>query len=522
MRIRKWIQIVFLLFFVFLFARTTFPLSSRIPPVDLLFRLDPLGAVVSFVASRTIVSRLLLAGITIVLTILIGRFFCGWVCPLGTSIDLWRRWIVRTRRNKLPQLDLRRAKYYILFVVGVASLLGFSLVWFFNPLALFTRFLTFTLYPLFLFVGNVLLDGLRVLGERLDWVFLSYLSLPQAVYGAAIVTLLFFFGVLFLDVIQSRFWCRNLCPLGALLGILSRFRLFPRRVEGCTDCGECQDACPTSAIPAEPRETVNSECIQCHTCAQVCPVDAISFTLGRPLMGPSLDLGRRRLLFLAGAGAVTVVLGRLDIIRSRKISNKVRPPGSIPENQFLARCLRCGECMKICPTNGLQPATLEVGWVGLLSPVLVPRLGGCERYCNECGAVCPSQAIRQLSLQEKSYVRMGTAAIAKERCIAWEQQKLCLICDEACPFGAIYFREVSDALGTSKRPFVNEDVCTGCGICEQRCPVAGEAAIRVSSMGEERLLTGSYITSGKVLARKLAMEEKEPQEPALPPGFIQE
>jgi ferredoxin-type protein NapF len=254
----------------------------------------------------------------------------------------------------------------------------------------------------------------------------------------------------------------------------------------------------------------------------ICPTNSISFNLAKPVPGPGLDLGRRRLLFFAGAGIATAALGKLELARAERTSNRIRPPASVPESTFLARCLRCGECMKVCPTNGLQPATMEAGWAGLWSPVLIPRMGGCERYCNECGNVCPSQAIRSLSLEEKGYARMGTAAISKEQCIAWEQQKLCLICDEACPFGAITFKEVSDVLGTSKRPFVNDNVCTGCGICEERCPVKGEGAIHVTRTGEERLARGSYITPKKVEARQLAMEEKQLREPMLPPGFIEE
>ncbi len=522
MSTRKWIQIASLLFFLFLFGLTFYPLPKGTPPVDLLFRLDPVGAAVSFLASRSIVPRLLLATTVVGFTLLIGRVFCGWVCPLGTLIDFWRSRVLRPRKERLPTLDLRRVKYYLLFGILAGSLLGFSTLWSFNPFGLFARFLTLTLYPLLLLVANLSLGILGILGERLDWLFLSYLSLPQLAYGAALPTLLFFLAVLSLDLLQSRFWCRNLCPVGAALGIVSRTGLFPRRVNGCTDCGKCKEACPTGAIPGEPRDTVKSECIQCLTCAHVCPVDAVSFNLARPSVGRTLDLTRRRFILSLGAGIVAASLGRLEIIRAEKSSNRIRPPGSLPENSFLARCLRCGECMKVCPTNGLQPATLGLGWAGLWSPVLIPRLGGCERHCNECGAVCPSQAIRRLSLEEKSYARIGTASISRERCIAWEQQKLCLICDEACPFGAIYFKEVSDVLGTSKRPFVNDNVCTGCGICEERCPVAGESAIVVTPTGEERLARGTYITPEKVLARNLAMEEKLLREPVLPPGPTQE
>jgi formate hydrogenlyase subunit 6/NADH:ubiquinone oxidoreductase subunit I len=134
-----------------------------------------------------------------------------------------------------------------------------------------------------------------------------------------------------------------------------------------------------------------------------------------------------------------------------------------------------------------------------------------------CGQVCPTSAIRRLPLEEKTYVKMGTAVIDRARCIAWEQDKVCLICDEACPYNAISSLNETIRENTLLRPFVDERICTGCGLCEARCPIEGASAIQIFSINEERKKTGTYITEEKV---KLRTREDTPED--IPSGFIVE
>lgn len=280
------------------------------------------------------------------------------------------------------------------------------------------------------------------------------------------------------------------------------------------------------------KKNVPADCIECYTCASVCPAGEISIVAGRPAGPYSVDIQRRRVLGSLGLGFVAASMFRMDALRVSRNHNFIRPPGSVPEDLLLSRCYRCGECMKVCVTGGIQPAILEAGISGLWTPLLVSRIGGCEKTCNLCGQVCPSGAIRSLYLTEKTFVKLGTAAIDRTRCIAWEQQKLCLICDEICPFAAVDFKLVADAEGESKRPFINEEVCTGCGLCEQKCPVEGTSAIVVSPIGEERLIAGSYVSNQKIEARRKAIEGRTPieqlkeeerrrrGEKELPKGFI--
>lgn len=173
----------------------------------------------------------------------------------------------------------------------------------------------------------------------------------------------------------------------------------------------------------------------------------------------------------------------------------IRPPGAVPESEFLARCIACGACMKACPTRALQPCTIEDGAQRLFTPRLVPRVGACDDKCHLCGHVCPTGAIRALPLEEKKYVKVGTAVIDRHRCLSWQQNKECLVCDEVCPYNAIEARVVDTVKDRYKVPVVFEDYCTGCGLCEYHCPIADSAAIQVYRFGEKRLSRGEYLSA---------------------------
>jgi MauM/NapG family ferredoxin protein len=496
---RTFIQILSLLLFSVFFVFATYKLPNWLP-ADIYLRLDPLLGINAVIAAREIISRALWALATIGATLVIGRFFCAYICPLGASIDFLDFLVRRKKRIGLKaDASLRRTKYFLLVVFIVAALTGLSLAFLMDPMSLLTRFYTFFIYPLAITVINLILDLLRPLAEALGWVDLSHMHYFQSVYYMMVITLLIFGGIIALNRLVPRFWCRYLCPLGAFLSLISPFGLYKRRVsEDCNDCLRCQKTCPMGAVTEDPRGTRLPECIQCRTCAEVCPQGAITFPASLSIGGEysKVDFSRRGFLYsLAGGLGVGFLAMQTPFALKQGKHQLIRPPGAIPETEFLRTCIRCGECMKSCLTNTLQPSLWESGFSGLWTPKMEPRLAPCDQNCNVCGRVCPTQAIRSISLEEKTHAKVGTAVLRKEMCLVWAENKICLICDEICPYNAIVFRPVEGY----RRPVVVASKCNGCGFCEQRCPVKGESAIVVTPNGEIRLKDGSYIKEAKRL-----------------------
>jgi len=497
---RTFIQALSLLLFSVFFIFATYKLPNWLP-ADIYLRLDPLLGLNAVFAAREIIGRVLWALVTIGATLVVGRFFCAYVCPMGASVDFLDFLFFRKKKRLglKAEASFRRVKYFLLVIFIVAALTGLSLAFLMDPIALLTRFYTFFIYPLVLTVINLSLDLLRPLFQALGWVSLSHLHYFQSVYYMTAITLLLFGGIIALNRLVPRFWCRYLCPLGALLSLISPLGLFKRRVnEDCNECLKCQKTCPMGAVTDDPRGTRLPECIQCRTCAKVCPQNAIAFPASLSLGGEysKVDFSRRGFVYsLAGGLGAGFLAMQTPFALKQSKHQLIRPPGAIPETEFLRTCIRCGECMKSCLTNTLQPCFWEAGFSGLWTPKMDPRLAPCDQNCNVCGKVCPTQAIRSVSLEEKTHAKVGTAVLRKEMCLVWAENKICLICDEICPYNAIVFRPVEGY----RRPVVIASKCNGCGFCEQRCPVKGDSAIVVVPNGEIRLKEGSYIKEAKKL-----------------------
>jgi len=503
---RRVSQVLFFLFFLSLFFQAVYPYEVAIPS-DLFLRASPLAAVVSMLAARTFVATAVLGLMILVLTVFLGRFFCGWICPLGTILDATDRWFKRPRR-KVRQRETTRFrswKFILLVAILAGSLLSIQFAGYFDPISLLTR----TFATLFL---PVLAKGVAVVAAVLgripfleDATFRAYnelqeLGFPteQPVLRGSTFILLVFVGILALGRVTRRFWCRNLCPLGALLGLVGRYRFTRRKVsQACTDCGVCQLMCRMNAIEDDFRTTNASECIECMQCVSVCPEKAISygFALPRSKAATGVDLDRRRFLGSLAGGTVAAAALSVGFVARESASSKLRPPGALVEPEFLDRCIRCLECVRICSSTGacLQPAFLERGLAGFWTPVADMRHGYCEYNCTLCGEVCPTGAITRLGLPEKQQVVMGTAYFDRSRCIPWYRNEDCLVCEEHCPVPekAIRFdvREVRLPSGEArvvKFPYVVEDLCIGCGICMAKCPVEGQPGIFVTTAREER------------------------------------
>jgi MauM/NapG family ferredoxin protein len=215
----------------------------------------------------------------------------------------------------------------------------------------------------------------------------------------------------------------------------------------------------------------------------------------RPVKQERLDVNRRSLLAAGLAGAGAALLLRVEPLAGGRsyAPGLIRPPGALPEHEFLERCVRCGECMKVCPTNAIHPVFSQAGTESMWTPYLDMDLGYCDYECTLCGQVCPTDAIRELTAPEKQKVRIGLAYFDRSRCLPYAYARSCIVCEEHCPTPkkAIWFEEVEVTNHRGERlvlkqPRVDAELCTGCGICQNKCPMADRAAVLVTSLGESR------------------------------------
>lgn len=524
--IRRISQGFFLSLFLFLLIQTRFPSGAyrdysllmagekdiRVDwPVTFFFELDPLVWVTSFLSGHAWIEGSLWAVAVMLLTLLLGRFFCGFVCPLGTihhmvSVirpSLQGKALIEANQEK----GSRRVKYFLLVLVLVSALLGLNVAGLLDPISLLFRSLSLALFPA---VGNALkaacdviagsdLKPFNLLGYAAEEIGSPLFGYGYPAYQSGWLIGGIFLVTLFLNRLRFRFWCRTLCPLGALFGLISRFSLLrlEKRETACTRCGQCTLACQGAASPGPEADWNGGECLLCFNCFHRCPEDAITFRFRRfPATCRGTDPGRRAVLGGLLAGVSIPLLGRLDG-QVYKVSDPrlIRPPGSLEERDFLRRCQRCGLCMKVCPTNAIHPALAEGGVAGLWTPRLIMTLGYCEYTCTLCGSVCPTGAIAEISRREKVErpIRIGSAYLDRGRCLPWSGNGPCIVCEEHCPTSpkAIYLRPEAQTRRDGTRvmvqlPYVDMARCVGCGICENKCPVRGRPAIRVMAAGETR------------------------------------
>ncbi len=483
-RLRRVVQLLFLCLYFWLLAKSIWPLDTPLPP-QIFLRADPLSGIAVALSPHRSLQLLTFfkpALIVLGLSLLFGRFFCGWICPLGTLIEAADNFL---RAHKRRRFHWPRGKYYVLGLVAISAVLGAQLFWILDPIPLLTRTYALVFDSWGREAFNVAVPILRSAGWRVQ-------PLAERPFALALPTALMFLLIVSGGVWGSRFWCRTLCPLGALLGLAGRFGLWRRQAkEACNACGLCARSCPMHAIEADnPRQTRQAECIQCYACVSACARGASQMILGRAPVETDIDIGRREFIGAMALGIGYGVLAKAGIIPQKISERLIRPPGAIvrdasgaivrlmSEEEFLSKCLRCGQCMKVCPTGGLQPAVGQAGWEGFYTPFLQPRVGFCEQSCVACGRVCPSGALLPFSPQEKHHIHIGVAHIHRRKCLSWrrgENYLECLVCYEHCSYGAI---EILEEEG-QRRPNVRRHRCVGCGLCEHACPVQPEAAIIV-------------------------------------------
>ena len=480
---------------------------------ELFLIIDPLVSLSTSIASRAWVWSLVCAGLILLACVFVPRGFCGYLCPLGTLIDLFD-WAIGKRVTRFRVAGdgwWVHIKYYLLLGIVVAAFAGVLLSGFFSAIPVITRGLLFTLSPI-------------QTGAATGWH-----QVPPMNFGH-VLSLALFVGVLCLGFLRPRFWCKYVCPRGAVFSLANVFRATERKVESsCINCNKCVEICPFDAIKPD-FTTRTTDCTFCQSCGGVCPTHAIKFVDRWEVHALKVEnepptnetsLGRRGFLS-ASVGAASGILGGLLAGGGTRAfgadlngdgPRPVRPPGSVPEPEFLQMCIRCGECFQSCPSDVLQPLGFQQGLEGLWTPQVVAGWAGCASSCNACGQVCPTGAIRALPLEEKRHARMGLAWINEATCLPFHGDA-CQLCVDECTaagYDALEFitvgTEVDEAglpiEGTGTlAPLLIPDKCVGCGLCQTRCfginvaakGLLDESAILIEAGNdrEDRMMSGSY------------------------------
>ncbi len=430
-------------------------------PVNWFLQLDPLVAIGTVLTTHTLYWPLLWALATIVLTILLGRFFCGWLCPFG-SLHQFVGYLGNRRKKAAQRIQLNKyrkaqcIKYFILifflFMAAFPSLAVTLQTGLLDPIPLVTRSFNLLLLPII---------------DR----SVNFVSVTARFYEGAWLILAIFLTATLLNLVIPRFYCRFICPLGALFAIISRFAIWRigKKQTECSNCKLCDKACEGAC---EPSGSIRiSECVLCFNCRDDCRDELLAYQTRPSLAGETTnpDISRRGFVLSLASGIFAVPALRL----SNKLGSNwqhtiIRPPGALPEEEFLKRCIKCGQCMRTCPTNVIQPGGIEGGLENLWTPVLNNRIGssGCQLNCVACGQMCPTSAIRPITLAEKhglgefaevGPIKIGTAFFDRNRCLPWSMDKPCIVCEENCPVSpkAIYtqecFNTVRDGILTVKK-----------------------------------------------------------------------
>lgn len=471
----------------------------------------------SFLAEIQLVPALLAINVTIIialaaLTLIFGRVYCSSVCPMGIYQDVVA-WISKKIKKK-KRYTYSKAKtilrWSILAAVLIAFLFGFTfLLGLLDPYGAYGRMVTHLFRPAYL-AGNNLLEAIFTS-------FGNYTFYKVAIYGlglfSTIIALVTLVGIGFLAWRNGRTYCNTVCPVGTLLGLLSRFSLFKIQFEDerCNSCGLCSMKCKASCIDSQNQKIDYSRCVTCFNCIESCNRNAIKYApllprrkrIADPMPAhsddkptKSVDQSKRRFLsasLLTGIAAGHLIAqetaGKLLPKKEFKRQIPIAPPGATDFEHLREKCISCHLCVSKCPSHVLKPAFLEYGLSGMMQPHMYFDHGFCNYDCTVCGDICPTGALKPLTVEEKHKTQMGQVQFIIENCIVYYDETSCGACSEHCPTQAVSMVPYKGALTI---PHTEPSICVGCGACESICPAIPYKAIYVEGLKKQNTIEIKY------------------------------
>ena len=474
---------------LFLFIDVSGRLTQKLVQGILFFQFVPSAVALFHLFTFTATGCLFI----LLLTLLFGRVYCSFFCPLGTLQDfmtgIQTRWV---RKKRLRFMRPQPWVQYTLLTVAVIPLF-FGNLFFLNlldPFSFAGKIFTNLVRPVFYGANNILVWGLKLFNNYSVYpVEMKYVALPSLLFATAL-----FAGILLLAFFKGRWYCNSVCPVGTLLGFLSRFSMFRIRIaeSDCTSCGMCVRSCKAGCIEVKTKNVDFTRCVACYNCFRSCEAGGFSYAFAWKTRIRNEDPSRRTFLKQTAAG-ITGVAGLLaaeSAFAQEKPKEDIQkpgpttPPGSLSIWNYTSACTACHLCISACPTRVLQPAFLEYGIGGMFMPKMNYEASYCNFDCVVCTQVCPTEAIRPLTMEQKHRVQIGVSKLIKNICVVVEKKTACGACSEHCPTKAV---EMVPYLGALKIPEIDEKLCVGCGACEHACPTKPVRAIYVEPLAYHRV-----------------------------------
>jgi len=459
--------------------------------INILLSLQFVPSVIKFIDLGTLASAGFAA--VLILTLLSGRTYCSFLCPLGIGQDLNSRIGGRIRKKfrrygyKRPFTVIRHT--LLAATLTVAIVWGIYLVILLDPYSIFGRFMTFFARPVII-LGNNFLSN--ILG-KFDVYTLSHVPVTGYQLLSYSIPVFFLLLIFALSLTKGRLYCNMICPVGTLLGLLSRVSILRIKIDEsiCSKCGMCSIRCKSSCIDFLQHKVDVSRCVNCFNCINVCPDKAISYgivsikkkevktdTAKRKFIATSLALVFGLPFAARAQDKKAPVPTKASTVKENK-TYPVCPPGGVSIEDFNADCTACSLCISACPNNVLQPALMQYGVRGMMQPVMDYHKSFCTYNCTLCTEICPTNALHPLALEAKKLTRIGKVNFIKDNCIVKTEKTACGACSEACPTKAVYMVPYE---GNLLIPETNVEICIGCGHCEYACPTTPYKAIYVDGV----------------------------------------